>query len=105
MELLKLSSDVNECKPLVLGNVLMAFGDSRMFDVFVAAGILLGAGGSGQGLTLVHFSSQRKRFRWDRECLQGMFRGFYRGIGGYEGGGGVHFVSKTAQVELKSGRV
>jgi len=31
----------------VLGNVLMAFGDSQTFDVFVAAGILLGAGGSG----------------------------------------------------------
>jgi len=24
--------------------------------------------GLGQGLTLVHFSAQRKRFLWDREC-------------------------------------
>jgi hypothetical protein len=24
--------------------------------------------GGGQGLTLVHFSAQRKRFAWDRGC-------------------------------------
>jgi hypothetical protein len=27
----------------------------------------------GQGLTLVHFSAQRKRFQWDRGCIQGLF--------------------------------
>jgi hypothetical protein len=28
-----------------------------------------------QGLTLVHFSAQRKRFLWDRGCTYGLFRG------------------------------
>ena len=33
------------------------------------------AGSSDQGLTLVHFSAERKRFLWDRECIEGLFRG------------------------------
>ena len=28
-----------------------------------------------QGLTLVHFSAQRKRFLWDRGCMKGLLRG------------------------------
>jgi len=28
-----------------------------------------------QGLTLVYFSAQRKRFLWDRGCVQVLFRG------------------------------
>ena len=30
-------------------------------------------GASRQGLTLVHFSAQRKRFMWDRGCMYGVF--------------------------------
>ena len=60
----------------------------------------------GQGLTLVHFPAQRKRFLWDRGCVQGLFRGCSGG-GGYYGvfTSRVYFVSETAQVELESGRV
>ena len=36
-----------------------------------------------QGLTLVHFSAQLKRFASDRGCIQGFFRGPLRGIKGY----------------------
>jgi hypothetical protein len=28
-----------------------------------------------QGITLVHFSAQRKRFLWDRGCIKGLLRG------------------------------
>jgi len=31
--------------------------------------LLMLATGAGQGLTLVHFSAQRKRFLWDRGCI------------------------------------
>jgi len=27
---------------------------------------------SAQGLTLVHFLAQHKRFLWDRECIEGL---------------------------------
>jgi hypothetical protein len=61
-----------------------------------------------QGLTLVHFSAQRKRFLWDRGASGGRIWGLSRGrLGharGYEGVSKVAFVSETAQVEL-SGRV
>ena len=33
----------------------------------------LPASASEQGLTLVHFSAQRKRFMWDRGCMYGVF--------------------------------
>ena len=33
-----------------------------------------------QGLTLVHFSAQRKRFLWDRGCIEGLFRGCSAGV-------------------------
>jgi hypothetical protein len=58
-----------------------------------------------QGFTLVHFSAQRKRFVWDRECIQGLFGVCLVGVRGYEGVPRVYFVSETAQVELKDGRV
>jgi len=41
---------------------------------------------AGQGLTLVHFSAQRKRFLWDRGCIEGLFRGC---SGGLRGSGGI----------------
>jgi len=40
------------------------------------------AAASGQGLTLVDFSDQHKRFLWNRGCVQGLFRGCSRGIMG-----------------------
>ena len=38
------------------------------------------AAASRQGLTLVHFSPQRKRFLWDRGCIEGLFRGYFVGV-------------------------
>ena len=58
-----------------------------------------------QGLTLVHFSAQRERFLWDRGCIQGLLMGCKGGVGGFQGVSRVYFVSQTAQVELRSGRV
>jgi len=58
-----------------------------------------------KGLTLVHFSAQRKRFLWDRWCIQGLFKGCSGGMRRCSGALRVYFVSETAQVELKSGRV
>ena len=39
----------------------------------------------GQGPTLVHFSAQRKRFLWHRGCVQGLFKGEFRGCQGVLG--------------------
>jgi hypothetical protein len=36
-----------------------------------------------QGLTLIHSSAQRKRFLWDRGCVEGLFRGIIAGFKGY----------------------
>jgi len=58
-----------------------------------------------QGLTLLHFSAQRKRFVWDRGCIQWGLRGCVLGVRRYEGVSRGYFVSEMAQVELKSGRV
>jgi len=63
-----------------------------------------------QGLTLVHFSAQRKHFLWDRGCIEGLFSGSSSGVygvlGGIRGCLGCIFCQKwLAQVELKSGRV
>jgi len=58
-----------------------------------------------QGLTLVHFSAQRRRLLWDRGCIHGVFRGCLGGVRGYYGLFRVYFVSGTAQVELNDGRV
>jgi len=38
-----------------------------------------------QGLTLVHFSAQLKRFLWERGCIYGLFRGYTGGVREYEG--------------------
>ena len=61
-----------------------------------------------QGLSLVHSSAQLKRIL----CDKGAFRGYSWGVqevsGGikeYQGVIRVYFVSETAQVELKWGRV
>jgi len=35
-----------------------------------------------QGLTLVHFPTQLKRFVWDRGCIQGLFGGCLWGVRG-----------------------
>jgi len=37
------------------------------------------------GLTLVHFSAQRKRFVWENRCHQGMFKGCLGGVYGVLG--------------------
>jgi len=37
--------------------------------------------GGQQGLTLVHFSAQRKRFLWDGGCIWRLFRGCVWGLG------------------------
>ena len=58
------------------------------------------ANSAGQGLTLVHFSAQRKRFLWDRLQLW-VAHGVCRKYNGYEGVFRVTFQSETAQVELK----
>ena len=58
-----------------------------------------------QGLTLVHFSTQRKRFLWDRGSIEGLFRGCLVALRGYSGVFRVYFVLERAQVEPKSGRV
>jgi hypothetical protein len=92
------------------------------------------AAAAGQGLTLVHFSAQRKRFLWNKGairgyqgvvqgvleviflaefkrfllnsgCNQGLSMGCSGSTVGYYGVFRVYFVSETAQVELNSGRV
>jgi len=61
-----------------------------------------------QVLTLVHFSAPLKRILWDRGALRGCLVGVEEVSGGneeYQGVFRVCFVSETAQVELRSGRV
>jgi hypothetical protein len=41
---------------------------------------LLLAAATGQGLTLVHFSAQCKRFLCDRGCIQGLFSDRFMGV-------------------------
>ena len=57
-----------------------------------------------QGLPLVQFWAQRKRFMWDSGCIRGCIWGVL-GCFGVTGVARVYFVSETAQVELKGGRV
>jgi hypothetical protein len=38
-----------------------------------------------QGLALVHFQAQFKRFAWERGCIKGLFRGCLGSVRGYEG--------------------
>jgi hypothetical protein len=56
---------------------------------------------SNQGLTLVHFLAQRKRFVWEG-VASGVVWEVFRG---YQGVSRVYFVSEMAEVELKGGRV
>ncbi len=61
-----------------------------------------------QGLTLVHFSAQLERILWDRGAFRGCLEGVWQVSGGFkehEGMSMVYFVSETAQVELRSGRM
>jgi hypothetical protein len=59
------------------------------------------------GVTLAHYSAQPKRFLWDRGCVKGVFRGCLRGAmpGVVKVWLGGVFLSDTAQVELRRGRV
>ena len=64
--------------------------------------------GRGLHLTLVHFSAQLKRILWDRGAFRGCLGGVQEVSGGnkeYQGVFRVYFMSETAQVELRSGRV
>ena len=72
----------------------------------------LGVDGLGAGPYTRRHSAQRKRFMWDRGCIEGWFRAYFAGVKEVSGGVGgcwgvqrVCFVSDTAQVELNSGRV
>ena len=38
-----------------------------------------------QGLTIVHFSAQLKRFLWNRGCMKGLLRGCLGGVMGHGG--------------------
>jgi len=61
-----------------------------------------------QGLTLVHFLAQLKRMLWHRGASRMFLGGISEVSGGikeYQGVFRVYFVSETAQVELRSGRV
>ena len=51
-----------------------------------------------QGLTLFHFSAQRRRLLWDRVCIQGVFRWCLGGFMGYQGVFWVFFVPETARL-------
>ena len=73
----------NDCSPLREGDGDVGPGQARR------------AAGRRQGLTLVHFSAQLKRFLWDRGCIQALFRGGAGGIRGYCGVCRVYFVSET----------
>jgi len=59
-----------------------------------------GALAGAQGLAPVHFLAQRKRFLWDRECIQGLSRGSLRGVRGYQRMLRAYFVS-ACQKRLK----
>ena len=99
---------MDECKPLIIGKrgatvnriqdetganvqIDQRIGECVVFgspqQVGVAADMIrkIIAEGDGQGLTLVPFSPQRKRFVWDRGCIEGFFRGCLGGVRGYRG--------------------
>ena len=61
----------------------------------------------GRAFALVHFLTfgLTKRFVWDRGCVWVLLGGCLLGVRGYDGMYRVHFVSESAQIELKSGRV
>jgi hypothetical protein len=49
-----------------------------------------------QGLKVVHFPAQRKRFLWDRGCVQGLYRECIGRVRGSYGVSRVYFVSESA---------
>ena len=71
----------------------------------LGGGVVQGLPARGQGLTLVHFLTQCKRFLRDRLWIQGLCRACVRGVMGFKGVSSVYFAAEMAQVELKSGRV
>ena len=96
---LRLSCKVDECKPPPLSPPL----SPRCPDPETSPPICPDT--SRQGLTLVHFSAQRKRFPGGMGYISGLFKGCLGGVRGYQGVCRVYFVSETAQVELTSERV
>ena len=52
------------------------------FWFIVVTGIGADMEGMGQGLTLAHFSAQRKRFLRDRGRIEGLFRNYVAGVSG-----------------------
>jgi len=83
----------------------MRKASSAAADITAAVATVSAAAPCSQGLTLVHFSAQRKRFEWDRGCIQRLMRGCLEGMMGHEEVSRMYFVPEMAQVELKSGRV
>ena len=64
---------MDECKPRVLGRAYQRAGMcGEAWEACLQ-----------QGLTLVHFSAQRKRYLWDKGCIEGLFRGCLGGVRGY----------------------
>jgi hypothetical protein len=62
-----LSFNVNECKPLPRKYIASPYvAKHKMVEKNATS---RPASPSYQGLTLVHFSAQRKRFLWDRGCI------------------------------------
>ena len=101
LELLKLSSNVNEWKPLPL--LLLHHALLFLVELLHVAGLLaahahvthLHRGGVvalerpghavEHGLTLVPNSDQLEQFVWDRGCIKGVFRGCLGGVRVYQG--------------------
>ena len=68
MELLKLSANVNECKPLPTTTYFHTLNICLLLTMPVCPSSSWITGTWNQGLTLVHCLAQRKRFLWDRGC-------------------------------------
>jgi hypothetical protein len=95
---LRLSRKVDECQPLAVGR-----GGQQRGGQWWRGGLTRRRRAHRQGLTFVQFSARRKRFLWDRGCIQGLFRGCLGDIRGYYRVLRVCFISETAQVELNCG--
>ena len=101
---------MDECKPLVGGGTsgdvypLEELRDD--LDVAVADYARFMAGwGFWAGANTRPLFSSTQAFLWDRGCILGFCRGCLAGVRGYQGVSRVYFVSETAYVEPKSGRV
>jgi len=64
----------------LLSNVAFKFNLRRYK---AAAGAHLRAAGLRQGITLVLSSAQRKRFVWDKGCIERLYTGCVGGVKGY----------------------